>query len=52
MKKAEQIDRDEKSVTARKFAKRLIHRAFRREVKADPENAPTRTRDATKGYTR
>ena len=52
MKKPEKIDRDEKSPTAKKIHKALAKRYLRRAAKADPQDAPQRTRDITRGYTR
>lgn len=49
MKRAEKICPGEKP-GARRHLKRQVKRARRRSEKADPENAPTRIKDHTRGW--
>lgn len=39
-----------KGAVARKWYKKLYHKLLRRKAKVDPENAPGRVRDVTRGY--
>ena len=48
--KAEKICKHDPGTVWRKDYKRYAHREFRRAVKRDPENAPTKLKHVTMGW--